>query len=98
MKLLNNPFDSVSFERIVNTPRRGVGPKTLGDLNEYRLVTGKDYFETLSDIGTKSAKQFGEDFIKIREVMNDVSLSELVDIVLQRIRKMSREFKMFMNL
>ncbi|MFR9278149.1 MAG: ATP-dependent helicase [Ezakiella coagulans] len=84
LKLLNNPFDSVSFERIVNTPRRGVGPKTLGDLNEYRLVTGKDYFETLSDIGTKSAKQFGEDFIKIKEVMNDVSLSELVDIVLEK--------------
>lgn len=84
LKLLNNPFDSVSFERIVNTPRRGVGPKTLSDLNEYRLVTGKDYFETLSDIGTKSAKQFGEDFIKIREVMNDVSLSELVDIVLEK--------------
>lgn len=84
LKLLNNPFDSVSFERIVNTPRRGVGPKTLGDLNEYRLVTGEDYFETLSDIGTKSAKQFGEDFIKIREVMNDVSLSELVDIVLEK--------------
>lgn len=84
LKLLNNPFDSVSFERIVNTPRRGVGPKTLGDLNEYRLVTGKDYFETFSDIGTKSAKQFGEDFIKIREVMNDVSLSELVEIVLEK--------------
>lgn len=84
LKLLNNPFDSVSFERIVNTPRRGVGPKTLGDLNEYRLVTGKDYFETLSDIGTKSAKKFGEDFIRIREVMNDVSLSELVDIVLEK--------------
>lgn len=84
LKLLNNPFDSVSFERIVNTPRRGVGPKTLGDLNEYRLVTGKDYFETLSDIGTKSAKEFGEDFIRIREVMNDVPLSELVDIVLEK--------------
>lgn len=84
LKLLNNPFDSVSFERIVNTPRRGVGPKTLGDLNEYRLVTGKDYFETLSDIGTKSAKKFGEHFIRIREVMNDVPLSELVDIVLEK--------------
>lgn len=84
LKLLNNPFDSVSFERIVNTPRRGVGPKTLGDLNEYRLVTGKDYFETLSNIGTKSAKKFGEDFIRIREVMNDVPLSELVDIVLEK--------------
>lgn len=84
LKLLNNPFDSVSFERIVNTPRRGVGPKTLGDLNEYRLVTGKDYFETLSDIGTKSAKKFGEDFIRIREAMNDVPLSELVDIVLEK--------------
>ena len=84
LKLLNNPFDSVSFERIVNTPRRGVGPKTLGDLNEYRLVTGKDYFETLSDIGTKSAKKFGEDFIRVREVMNDVPLSELVDIVLEK--------------
>lgn len=84
LKLLNNPFDQVSFERVVNTPRRGVGPKTLGDLNEYRLITGKDYFDTLSEIGAKSAKSFGDEFNKIREIMNDISLGELVDLVIEK--------------
>lgn len=84
LKLLNNPFDQVSFERVVNTPKRGVGPKTLGDLNAYRLMTGKDYFTTLSDIASKAAKVFGDEFLKIREVMNDISLGELVDLVIEK--------------
>ena len=34
MKLLVNPRDMVSFERIVNTPARGIGDKTLQLLHD----------------------------------------------------------------
>ncbi|MEC7948057.1 MAG: 3'-5' exonuclease, partial [Myxococcota bacterium] len=32
LKLVLNPADDMAFERVVNVPRRGVGPKTLGDI------------------------------------------------------------------
>jgi DNA helicase II / ATP-dependent DNA helicase PcrA len=32
LKLVLNPSDDMAFERVVNTPRRGVGPKTLDDI------------------------------------------------------------------
>jgi len=36
MKFLANPFDEVSFVRLINTPSRGVGDKTLEKLLEFR--------------------------------------------------------------
>ena len=32
LRLVHNEYDTVAFERIVNVPTRGVGPKTAGDL------------------------------------------------------------------
>jgi DNA helicase-2/ATP-dependent DNA helicase PcrA len=32
LKLVLNPSDDMAFERVVNTPRRGVGPKTVDDI------------------------------------------------------------------
>jgi len=35
LKLVCNPNDSLSFERIINTPRRGIGDKTLEKIKTY---------------------------------------------------------------
>ena len=32
LRLIHNEYDTVAFERIVNIPTRGIGPKTAGDL------------------------------------------------------------------
>ena len=32
LRLVHNEYDTVAFERIVNVPTRGVGPKTVGEL------------------------------------------------------------------
>ena len=35
LRLVNNPYDNVSFKRVINLPKRGIGDKTLEKLGEY---------------------------------------------------------------
>lgn len=35
LRLINNPDDSVSFNRIVNVPKRGIGKRTVDDFNAW---------------------------------------------------------------
>ncbi len=37
LRLIENPFDGVAFARIINQPRRGIGPKTLSKIQRIRL-------------------------------------------------------------
>ena len=37
LKLINNPFDKVSLERVINTPARGIGAKTLSQISRYKI-------------------------------------------------------------
>jgi DNA helicase-2/ATP-dependent DNA helicase PcrA len=49
LRMLINPNDDVSFERVINEPKRGIGAKTL---NEIKNVAGKydlSFFETLEE-------------------------------------------------
>ncbi len=35
LRLLNNPYDNISFKRVINLPKRGIGQKTLEKLEDY---------------------------------------------------------------
>src|SRR5690606_1819488 len=41
MRLVNNPADSLSFERIINTPKRGIGDSTVQLLHNASRATGR---------------------------------------------------------
>ncbi len=47
LRFLENPRDSVSFERIINTPRRGIGEKTLAKLHQWSTKAGLNYGQAL---------------------------------------------------
>lgn len=47
LKLLINPRDTVSFERIVNTPARGIGEKTLQLIHDVCVDIGVGFHELL---------------------------------------------------
>jgi DNA helicase-2/ATP-dependent DNA helicase PcrA len=49
MRLVQNPADDLSFERIVNEPKRGVGGKTLERLAALAAARGASLFATVSD-------------------------------------------------
>ncbi len=49
LKLLINPRDTVSFERIVNTPARGIGEKTLALIQDVCIDAGVGFHELLME-------------------------------------------------
>ncbi|NOH84870.1 DNA helicase Rep [Vibrio sp. 03-59-1] len=51
LRVLVNPVDDNGFLRIVNTPRREIGPVTLEKLGSYANMRGKSLFEASFEMG-----------------------------------------------
>ncbi len=47
LKLIANPRDSISFNRVINTPRRGIGNTSLERLDDYAMREGIPPYEAL---------------------------------------------------
>ncbi len=76
LRLLTNPDDDNAFLRVVNTPRREIGPVTLEKLGNYANMRGKSLFEasfemgleqTLSGRGLESLRRFSHWIVSISE-------------------------------
>jgi DNA helicase-2/ATP-dependent DNA helicase PcrA len=57
LRLIANPFDSVSLERIINTPKRGIGTRTVGELNRLAATLECPVYQALRAVeqGTPGA-------------------------------------------
>jgi ATP-dependent DNA helicase Rep len=58
LKLVANPDDDASFLRVVNTPRREIGPNTLEKLSAYAQSRGVSLFAATFELGL--ARSLGE--------------------------------------
>jgi len=94
LRLMYQPQDSTSFERIVNVPTRGIGAKSLQVFNDWREKTGFDLQTALARIGecvdiTAKAKnglfELGEMLDSLREVMADENVRDTMQAVINRI-------------
>lgn len=54
LKLLVNPDDDTAFLRCINTPRREIGPTTLGKLGQHARNRGISMFAACHDLGLES--------------------------------------------
>ncbi len=50
LRLIANPDDDVSFERVVNTPSRGVGQRTMDEVKLVARTTGVSMFTAINQI------------------------------------------------
>lgn len=62
LRLIDNPKDSLSFKRIVNTPPRGIGPKALLEKENPKVTAFKDL---LTNLRVKSENQNTIDIIDL---------------------------------
>ncbi len=51
LRLLINPTDDAAFLRIINTPRREIGPSTIEKLAEYASMRGSSMMESTTEMG-----------------------------------------------
>lgn len=56
LRLIQNPNDSVSLLRIINTPARKIGPKTIEVLQQYALQNGLSMFQAMENIVAAGAQ------------------------------------------
>ena len=52
LKLIHNPNDNVSFKRVVNVPRRGVGKSSMDKLETFAASKGISLYEALKFVDT----------------------------------------------
>lgn len=98
LRLIYQPSDRVSFERIVNVPARGIGTKSLenffawqqaNDLNlQQALQTVQDHPD-LTPRARKGLAEVGELITRFREQMDQTPLPVLLDSLLRRIDYMN---------
>jgi len=95
LSLLANPADAVSFARVVNSPRRGIGETTQARLLSHANTTGESIWEVFSKAervpglgaaALKAVGRFAETMARLRERVTDgedsAPVAELLESVL----------------
>ena len=94
LRFIYQPNDQVSFQRIVNVPTRGVGTRSLEKFFSWQVASGLSLEQALNqveqcdDVTGKAKKGLIElsDIIRsAREIVDDTSLTGLLDSLLRRI-------------
>lgn len=92
LRLIMNPADDISFRRVINVPKRGVGDGTLDKLQGFANAYGMSLFQAAEQanqagVSPKTVRAIAEfvqmidQLIKMREFLN---VTELTEEVLKR--------------
>ena len=92
LRLIVNPQDDLSFRRIVNSPKRGIGATSLAKLSDFAEVYQFSLLEaslqtTLSPLSGKAAKaleKFAITIEELRKMQEFLSVSEFVEQVIEK--------------
>lgn len=81
LKILQNSYDDISLERIINVPKRGIGASSINNLRDEAFKNSCSMFSAITD---GKCKIFKDIIISIKEQMVDLNLTELIDLVLDK--------------
>ena len=81
LKLIYNTNDDISLVRIINVPKRGIGDKTISNLSDKSFKLNKSLYDVI-DSGKELT--FKNTIEELRELSNNVSLTELIDLILDK--------------
>lgn len=79
LKLIYNPCDSVSLERIINVPKRGIGAKSIENLRKKATENNISMFDAI-DSGKEL--EFKKMILNLQEFSLNGNLSDLIEEIL----------------
>ncbi len=93
LRIIFQPEDTVSFERIANVPTRGLGPKSLSTFMEWTrnrggLLEGLETVQECPGLTPKALKGFtdiADILVSYRTIMMDTAVSGIIDSLLRRL-------------
>ncbi|TDQ44026.1 DNA helicase-2/ATP-dependent DNA helicase PcrA [Tepidicella xavieri] len=86
LRLLDNPHDDTSFLRVANFPPRGIGARTLEQLQDRARSRGCSLHDAVEHLGGAAATKLRAFVAKIdvmREATAGATLRQIIDIMLQ---------------
>jgi DNA helicase II / ATP-dependent DNA helicase PcrA len=85
LRILDNPHDDTSFSRVVNFPPRGVGARSLEQLQDAARAAGCSLHDAVSVVTGKAGVNIGAFVAKmdvLRERTQGLTLREIIELVL----------------
>jgi DNA helicase II / ATP-dependent DNA helicase PcrA len=70
MRTAINLNDDIAFERIINTPRRGIGPATLSQIKQHAFDKQMSMFQSIKDLISKEILK-GRVKLNLQELINN---------------------------
>lgn len=70
LRLLQNPSDEVSLRRVINVPPRGVGRKTLEEIEALREVEGGTLWEAVKRLAAEKGRKGLRAFVEVMEELH----------------------------
>jgi DNA helicase II / ATP-dependent DNA helicase PcrA len=86
LRLLDNPHDDTSFMRVVNFPPRGIGARSIEQLQDMARAAGCSLHDGVSAVAGKAGANLGAFVAKLdvmREQTAGCTLREIIELVLQ---------------
>ena len=93
MRLVSNPFDELALQRVINSPKRGIGPSTIEklkgiaktyEMNLFEILMVDDIISTLSAKAYKGIKNFVEAIYEYHKELENLKVSDIYDGLLVR--------------
>ncbi len=86
LRLLDNPHDDTSFLRVVNFPPRGIGARSIEQLQDAAKAAGCSLHDAVSALSGKAGANLSAFVAKVdvmREQTEGATLREIIELVLQ---------------
>ena len=79
LRLIHNSKDNISLLRVINTPKRGIGLKTIETLQEKADLQETSIYDAIT---SGKELEFKNTIEKLKSISEDLTLTELIDKVL----------------
>lgn len=91
LNLIANPSDNISFERVINEPKRGIGPGSLEKIRDFAASQESSLLEAASNLlfspikgkAAAAATEFAHLIFDLRDKEDQLSVTEMVEAVLE---------------
>ena len=92
LRLVANPDDDISFARIVNVPKRGVGATSVDKIAAYADMNGMSLFEALGQVdfiglsarAANALDEFRQTIENLTNMQEYLSVTELTEEILEK--------------
>jgi DNA helicase-2/ATP-dependent DNA helicase PcrA len=92
LRLIFQPEDRISFERIVNVPSRGIGARSVENFMQWKgqrslleaLTTASECSEVTAK-ARKNLSELGDALARLRAIVDETTVAGLIDALLRRI-------------